>query len=106
MLDHRTLFGRGISDPSDDVVRGGMGADRDHSDANHKSDDVGVQRDLVDMARFQKGRKRIRAPAMRGRHENVPFDSGNGICQVLKPGMWAAPSPREAHQTALILGGV
>ena len=80
-----------------------MGADRDHAAGNHISDDVGRPgRGPRRHGSLSKGDgERIRAPAMWGRHKNVPFDSGNGISQVLKPELGAPAQARRSVASAL-----
>jgi anti-sigma regulatory factor (Ser/Thr protein kinase) len=43
---------------------------------------------------------------MRGRHKNVPFDSGNGISQVLKPELGAPAQARRSVASALDAWGL
>jgi len=92
----------GISDPGDAVVRGGMGADRDHADGLTLIGWRGTSRGASSTRLAFKGDgERVRAPAMRGRHKNVPFDSGNGISQVLKPEPGAPAQARRSVASAL-----
>jgi anti-sigma regulatory factor (Ser/Thr protein kinase) len=43
---------------------------------------------------------------MRGRHKNVPFDSGNGLRQVLKPELGAPAQARRSVASALDAWGL